>query len=329
MYRSGGADRDRPQRPLPCQKQVDLPSSGRPHHTGSPSSCTHPHTDKPSSGLASARIQALVTKPQTVDIRDQLILLGTGTSVGVPAIGCDCSVCNSPNPRNNRMRASAVVGLPEGNLLIDTSPDLRSQLLREGIGLIHATLYTHEHADHLFGLDDLRLFSFYLNGPVPLFCQPDVEARIRKSYDYAFSDAAPTHKGATPRLEFRTIDETPFHVLGAPVIPIRLQHGPRFEVLGFRFGNVAYCTDTNFIPAESMAKLEGLDVLILDALRPEPHATHFSLEQAVEVARQLKPKMTYFTHISHHLEYESTNASLSHGMELAYDGLRIDLGSNS
>src|SRR3954452_4433692 len=204
----------------------------------------------------------------TTDVRGQMILLGTGTSVGVPMIGCGCEVCLSDNPRNKRMRCSAVLGLPGRNLLIDASRDVRVQLLREQIGLVHSVLYTHEHADHIFGLDDLRIMQFYLGGPVPLFCEPKVEDRIRKSFDYAFSDLAQTHPGAAPQLVFRTIGLEPFDVLGARVVPIRMHHGKRFEVLGFRFGNIAYCTDSSFIPPESMEQLMGLDVLILDALRP-------------------------------------------------------------
>ncbi len=259
------------------------------------------------------------------DIRGEMILLGTGTSVGVPMIGCGCPVCRSTNPRNRRTRCSALLGLPEGNLLIDTSPDLRHQLLREQIGLVHAVLYTHEHADHIFGLDDLRLMQFHLGGPVPLYCEPVVEERIRKSYDYAFQETAELHAGAVPQLTFRRIGLQPFDVLGTHVIPIRLQHGQRFEVLGFRFGNVAYCTDVNAVPNASLDKLRGLDVLILDALRPSGHATHFSLEEAVEVANKLAPKQTYFTHMSHELEIEATNAMLPPGMALAYDGMRVPL----
>ncbi len=261
----------------------------------------------------------------TIDIRGQFILLGTGTSVGVPSIGCPCDVCQSADPRDKRTRASAIVGLPEGNLLIDTPPDLRFQLLREQIGIVHAVLFTHEHADHLFGLDDLRLFPFYLGHSVPLYCEQLVEQRIRQSFDYAFADVAHTHQGAVPQLEFRTITTVPFDVLGGRVIPIRLQHGPRFEVLGFRIGNLAYCTDCNAIPPESMALLEGLDVLILDALRPRPHVTHFSLVEAIEISRQLSPRRTIFTHMSHDLPHAATNASLPAGMELGYDGMRIPL----
>ncbi len=261
----------------------------------------------------------------STEIRGQMVVLGTGTSVGVPMIGCGCEVCRSSNPRNCRTRCSAILGLPEGNLLIDTSPDLRAQLLREEIGVVHAVLYTHEHADHIFGLDDLRLMQFHLGGPVPLYCEPAVEQRIRKSYDYAFAGAADLHAGAVPQLAIRRIGLEPFDVLGARVVPIRLKHGKRFEVLGFRFGNVAYCTDVNSIPPESMERLQGLDVLLLDALRPRGHATHFSLEEAIEVARLLAARQTYFTHMSHELEHEAANASLPPGMALAHDGLRVAL----
>jgi phosphoribosyl 1,2-cyclic phosphate phosphodiesterase len=261
----------------------------------------------------------------TTDIRGQMIVLGTGTSVGVPALGCGCDVCQSKDPRNNRSRCSIILGLPEGNLLVDTPPDLRQQLLREGIGIVHAVLYTHEHADHLFGLDDLRLFPFYLGKPVPLYCEPSVEMRIRKSYDYAFTDHAPTHPGATPSLVFERISTEPFEVLGCRVIPIRMQHGPRFQVLGFRFGDIAYCTDTNFIPDASVELMHDLDVLIIDALRFKPHATHFSLDQAVEIAQRVGAKQTYLTHTSHELDYEATNAILPPGIAMAYDGLKIPL----
>jgi phosphoribosyl 1,2-cyclic phosphate phosphodiesterase len=261
----------------------------------------------------------------TTDIRGQLILLGTGTSVGVPSIGCGCEVCASPDEHDKRTRCAALIGLPQGNLLIDTPPDLRQQLLRERVGIVHTVLFTHEHADHIFGLDDLRLFQFYLGHPVPLYCERVVEQRIRKSFDYAFTDAEPTHAGAAPQLDFHEIGLAPFDVLGGHILPVRLNHGPRFDVLGFRIGNVAYCTDTNGIPADSMARLAGLDVLIIDALRHRPHVTHFSLDQAVEVACQLKPKRAIFTHISHDLGHEATNASLPPGMELGYDGMRIPL----
>ena len=261
--------------------------------------------------------------PATTDIRGQLILLGTGTSVGVPTIGCGCRVCTGGKPRNQRTRCSAVLGLPLGNLLIDTPPDLRFQLLRERLGVIHAVLFTHEHADHIFGVDDLRLMPFFLGHAVPLYCEEIIEQRLRKAYDYAFEEGAPTHVGATPELEFHRIGTDPFEVLGTRILPIRLQHGPRFQVLGFRIGNVAYCTDTNQIPEGSWPRLEGLDVLILDGLRDRPHATHFCLDEAIAVAERLKPRRTLFTHVSHELDYDETNAKLPPGMELAYDGQRL------
>lgn len=262
---------------------------------------------------------------RTISFPGEMILLGTGTSVGVPSIGCPCPVCTGGHPKNQRTRCSAILGLPAGNLLIDTPPDLRQQLVREGIGIVHAVAYTHEHADHIFGMDDLRLFQFYLERPVPLFCREVVELKLRAAFDYAFADIEQTHKGAVPRLEFHRIDASPFQTLGAEVIPIPLKHGPRFEVLGFRVGNVAYCTDCNEIPESSMRLLQGLDTLVLDGLRYTPHVTHFNLEQAIEVARQLGARQTYFTHCSCELDYESTNAKLPAGMQLAFDGLRIPL----
>jgi len=258
-------------------------------------------------------------------IPGEMIFLGTGTSVGVPAIGCDCAVCTSDDPRNRRTRCAVAIGLPGGNLLIDTPPDLRTQLLREQLGIIHAVLYTHEHADHIFGLDDLRLMQFYLGGPVPLYCEPQVETRIRTSFDYAFVQKQGLHTGAVPQLKMHTIGLEPFEVLGTSIVPVRLEHGPRFKVLGFRFGNVAYCTDTNGIPPESMEKLRGLDVLVLDCLRREPHATHFGLAQSLAVVAELAPRRTLLTHISHGLEHEAICAELPSSVELAYDGLRVPL----
>lgn len=253
----------------------------------------------------------------------EVVFLGTGTSVGVPAIGCPCDVCQSTDPRNNRTRCAIVFRLPGGDLLIDTPPDLRTQLLRERIGLINAVVFTHEHADHVFGLDDLRLFPFRLNAAVPVYCQSHVEDRIRKSFDYAFSDRPATHPGSRPRLEIRNITHEPFEAMGETVTPIPMQHGPHFEVLGFRIGDFAYCTDTNFISDESMGLLEGLNTLVLGALRWSPHPTHFSVDEAIAVAQKLSPKQTYFTHISHELDHGPTCDELPDGIDLAYDGLRV------
>ena len=258
-------------------------------------------------------------------IRGQFIFLGTGTSHGVPVIGCDCATCRSPDPRNQRTRCSVLLGLPEGNLLIDTPPDLRTQLLREQVGLIHAVAFTHGHADHLFGLDDLRIFAEYLGGDLPVYCTEAVERRIRTAFDYAFDPVARQYPaGGVPRLVFRRIAAEPFEVLGARVVPIPLKHG-RYDVLGFRVGRIAYCTDTNEIPAESAERLRDLDVLVLDALRRRPHATHFSLEEAVAAAERLGPRRTLLTHMCHDLEHAATEAALPPGIEPAYDGLAVPL----
>lgn len=253
----------------------------------------------------------------------EMVLLGTGTSHGVPVIGCHCRVCTSSDPRNNRMRTGVAVRTPAGVFLIDTSPELRIQLLREKIDLVHAVVYTHSHADHLFGLDDLRLFGYRLESAVPLYCEQIVEEQIRKAFPYAFTTPDPDlHLGAIPLLEFRRIGLAPFEILGVQIQPIRLLHG-KLPILGYRVGDVAFCTDVSFIPDESWALLENLDVLIVDALRDEPHATHFGIPQALAAIERVKPKQAYLTHVSHHLEYTETNARLPAGVELSYDGLRI------
>lgn len=255
-----------------------------------------------------------------------LVLLGTGTSHGVPMIGCGCEVCQSTDPHNQRTRTGVFVRAPQGNFLIDTSPELRIQLLREKISRVSAAVFTHGHADHIFGLDDLRLFGYYLEGPVPLYCEELVEERIRASFDYAFGDyVSPfpaNHWGAIPQLEIRRIGLEPFEILGQTVQPIRLLHG-QLPVLGYRIENVAFCTDVSRIPDESWPLLEGLDVLVLDALRYKPHATHFSVDQALEVVDRVRPRQTYLTHISHSLDHAATNARLPAGVQLAYDGLTI------
>ncbi len=260
----------------------------------------------------------------TTDIRGKLVFLGTGTSVGIPLIGCGCGTCKSLNPKNNRTRCGVVLGLPEGNLLIDTPTELRIQLLREGLGRIDATAYTHDHADHLYGMDDLRLFPYYQGQPMPIYCEEAVENRLRRSFDYCFVPRAHEYAGGVPQIEIRRIGLEPFSLLGARVIPIRLEHG-KFKVLGYRVGNVAYCTDTNHIPDESWPLLEGLDVLILDALRFQPHPTHFCLDEAIDVAQRLRPRQTYFTHISHEMEHEKVSSQLPPGIALAYDGLQVAL----
>jgi phosphoribosyl 1,2-cyclic phosphate phosphodiesterase len=248
--------------------------------------------------------------------------LGTGTSVGVPMIGCDCPVCTSDDPRNHRYRSSVVIGTPGGNLLIDSGPELRLQLIREKIKVVHAVLYTHYHADHIFGLDDLRMMSRHLDGPVPLYCAAEVEDVIRRAFSYAFQTGTELPIGWVPRLEFRRIGTEPFEALGQRVTPIPLVHN-WFEVLGFRIDDVAYCTDVSAIPEASWPLLEGLRVLVIDALRFKPHPAHFSLDQALEVIARLGPEKAYLTHMTHDFDYADLNPRLPAGVEMAYDGLNF------
>jgi phosphoribosyl 1,2-cyclic phosphate phosphodiesterase len=247
--------------------------------------------------------------------------LGTGTSVGVPMIGCDCDVCRSDNPRNHRYRCAVLVRAPGGNLLIDTPPELRLQLIRERVAAIHAALFTHYHADHLFGLDDLRPVPRLIGRAVPLYCTAEVEGKIRQAFAYAFSPSVEhLPAGMVPKLTFHRITTDPFEVGGEVVTPIPLIHA-HFDVFGFRIGDVAYCTDVSEIPRSSWPRLEGLRVLILDALRLKPHPAHFGLDQALDVISQFRPQRAYLTHMSHELEHEATNRTLPPGVELAYDGL--------
>jgi phosphoribosyl 1,2-cyclic phosphate phosphodiesterase len=254
----------------------------------------------------------------------RLIFLGTGTSSGVPLLGCDCSVCSSTDPRNNRTRPSVLMAFPAGNLLIDTPPEMRVQLLRERVSRVHAIAFTHHHADHLYGLDDARMFPKWIGGPVPVFCEDDTQEYIRRVFSYAFrEESSGWPAGFIPKIEFRPVGPyRPFEVLGQTILPVRLHHG-RFTVLGFRVGDLAYCTDVNRIPDETFDALKGLDVLILDALRFDPHPTHFHLEEALRVVERLKPKRAYFTHCSHEFDFERVEAMLPPNVHLAYDGLVV------
>lgn len=262
---------------------------------------------------------------QAVGPKRRLIFLGTGTSTGVPMIGCECSVCTSSDPRNHRTRPSVLLSLPGGNLLIDTTPEMRLQLLRERIRHVHAIAFTHHHADHLFGLDDARLFPRWIGGPVPVYCEQSTEECIRRVFHYAFhegNDKLPA--GFVPKMRFVRLEPgVAFEAAGDRVLPIRLEHGP-FSVLGFRVGGLAYCTDVSRIPEASRAMLQGLDVLVLDALRYEPHPTHFSLREALEVAASLKPRRTFLTHLSHTFDHGPTQAELPENVWLAYDGLGVE-----
>jgi phosphoribosyl 1,2-cyclic phosphate phosphodiesterase len=253
-----------------------------------------------------------------------LTFLGTGTSVGVPMLGCTCPVCRSTDPRNHRDRCAVLIGTPQGNILIDTPPELRLQLLRERVLLVHAVVFTHYHADHLFGLDDVRPFPRLLGGPVPLYCTDEVEEKIRQAFAYAFTpEAEHLPPGYLPKLAIQRITTEPFTVLGERFVPIPLLHG-KFNVFGYRVGDLAYCTDVNRILDEGWPRLEGVRTLIVDALRPKPHPGHFGLDEALDVIARLKPERAYLTHMGHELEHEATNRRLPPGVELAYDGLKLE-----
>lgn len=233
-------------------------------------------------------------------------------------VGCDCPVCKSSNPRNNRMRTGVFVRNGEHGFLIDTPPELRLQLVRDSIHMVDGVVYTHAHADHILGLDDLRIFGFKRKQPVPLYCEDAVEQTIRRTFAYAFDDGPVKSLHSSPKLTFHEIGLRPFELCGLTIQPIRLIHG-RLPVLGFRMNDVAFCTDVSEIPEESWPLLEGLRVLVLGAIRDEPHPTHFNIEQALQVVERCRPQKAFFTHVSHSLDYETTNARLPDGVELAYD----------
>ena len=251
----------------------------------------------------------------------RLTLLGTGTSYGVPVIACSCRVCTSDDPRDKRTRAAAFVEVGGRGFLIDTGPELRLQALRNDVRRVDAVLYTHYHADHVNGLDDLKAFNAVLQGPLPCFGNRATEAVLRDRFDYAF--AGTPYVGAIPHITFRSV-EAPFDALGVRVTPVPLRHG-RIEATGWRIGGAAYLTDCNGIPPRSLELLGDLDLLVIDGLRPRPHPTHFSIPEAVEVARELRPKLTLLTHLTHEVERDVVGPELPPGVELAYDGQVIDL----
>jgi phosphoribosyl 1,2-cyclic phosphate phosphodiesterase len=256
-----------------------------------------------------------------------ITVLGSGTSVGVPVIGCDCPVCHSDDPRDKRQRPSILVSYAEGsrtrNVLIDTTPDFRQQALQAGFRTLDAILYTHAHADHIMGLDDIRPFNYGHQQPIPVYAAADTLERILRVFPYAFSGDVP-HPGGSPRLSGHVLNGDALDLFGLSFRPVPIKHGP-LDILGFRFGRAAYLTDDTEIPHSSRGLLSDLDVLFLDALRHEPHPMHSTVEQALAVVAQLKPKRAYFTHISCRLPHEETNASLPAHVQLAYDGLRLQI----
>lgn len=250
-----------------------------------------------------------------------LTVLGSGTSMGVPTIGCDCAVCRSTDPHDKRTRPSVMIEYGGKVVLIDTTPDFREQAIREHICHLDAVLYTHTHADHLLGIDDLRPLS-YLHKPnkLPLYAQPQAIEHIRRMFRYIFDG---DYKfGGTPLLELHPILAT-VELFGARFEPVTVIHGDA-EILGFRFGSAAYLTDHSEIPERSFSQLQGLDILFLDALRYKPHPTHSTVETSLKIVERVRPQRAFFTHICHDLAHEAANATLPANVRLSYDGMKLE-----
>lgn len=251
----------------------------------------------------------------------KLTFLGTGTSQGIPMIGCGCEVCSSIDPRDKRLRASALVEHGGVRILIDAGPDFRQQMLSAGISGVDAILLTHNHKDHTGGLDDIRAFNYHSRKPVHIYCEKYVEDSLKMEFSYAFAENK--YPGA-PDWETHIIDDTPFTINGVEIIPIRGRHF-RLPVLGYRIGNIAYCTDMNHIPQEEFAKLQGLEHFVINCVRRGHHISHFSLEEAIETAQKVGAKHSWLTHLSHQLpRQEVLEKELPAGISPAYDGLTID-----
>lgn len=249
-------------------------------------------------------------------------MLGSGTSVGVPTIGCHCDVCESTDPRDQRLRPSILVSYEGRNVLIDTTPDLRTQALRAHMEHLDAVIFTHSHADHMMGLDDVRPFNFRQKGQIPIFASPETMAAIQRGFAYIFDGG--TKDSNVPKIDARVISGAPFDLWGMEFLPVPVLHG-RLMIYGFRFGNAAYLTDHSEIPETSLDLLHGLDVLFLDALRYKPHPTHSTVERSSRTVEKLAPRRTYFTHICHDLGHARAESLLPPHIRLAYDGLEIEL----
>jgi phosphoribosyl 1,2-cyclic phosphate phosphodiesterase len=254
-------------------------------------------------------------------MRAILTVLGSGTSMGVPTIGCDCAVCRSLDPRDRRTRPSVMISYNGRHALIDTTPDFREQALREKITQLDAVLYTHTHADHILGIDDLRPLT-YRHKPrkMPLYATPRNCEFLRNMFRYIFE--AEYKFGGLPLVELQPI-EGAVELFGARFEPLTVIHGET-PILGFRFGSAAYLTDHSEVPAETLEKLQDLDILFLDALRYKPHPTHSTVGQSLKIVAEVKPKRTFFTHICHDLPHVATNAALPPGVQLAFDGMKLE-----
>ena len=252
----------------------------------------------------------------------KITFLGTGTSHGVPMIGCDCATCRSEDPRDKRLRTSIYVQMDDGTaILVDAGPDLRQQALRHNIRRVDTIVFTHGHADHIFGLDETRRFTGVSKQSLPCYGDELTLSDIRKTFAYVFDPETP-RGGGLPELDLRLVTG-PIGVGPHQVMPVPVLHGER-PILGLRFGSFAYLTDCSRIPDSSWPLLHNLDVLVIDALRHRPHPTHFSLSEATEAARRIAAGRTYFTHMCHDLPHAVTNAALPDGMALAYDGLELE-----
>ena len=251
----------------------------------------------------------------------KLTFLGTGTSTGVPTVGCRCAVCNSPAQHDKRTRPSLMLEYSGRTVLIDTTPDFRWQALRQKIQRVDAIVFTHAHADHVLGLDDVRPFYFRQKDPIPVYADTRCMESLHRIFTYIFDQTYPY--GGILKVDPHLIDG-PFSLWEMQMVPLPVLHGT-LPVLGFRFGNVAYVTDFSTIPDSTLDLMTGLDVLILDALRHKPHPTHSTIENSLTLVESLKPARAYFTHIAHELGHEETNASLPPNVRLAYDGLEVNL----
>ena len=248
--------------------------------------------------------------------------LGTGTSSGIPMIGCDCEVCKSDDPRDNRLRSSIMVNSGRTSLVVDTTPDFRYQMLRTNTKHVDAIVFTHPHKDHIAGLDDIRAFNFFSRKPMELFANSLTEEALRRDFYYAFAERK--YPGV-PEINLNLIATEPFVVGDIPVQPVEVWH-MKMPVLGFRFGKFTYITDANRLDDEAKEKVRGSEILVLNALRKEPHISHFSLSEAIALVRELQIPQAYFTHISHQLgRHDDVSRELPNGIELAYDGLVIEI----
>ena len=251
----------------------------------------------------------------------RVTFLGTGTSTGVPVPTCDCEICRSDDPRDKRLRPSVLLEWPDASVLVDTSTDLRQQALRLPIRRVDAVLYTHAHADHILGLDELRLFNWRQRGAIPAYGSAETLRAIARTFWYVFEDVP--EGGGKPALELREVRGR-FSLLGREVVPVPLRHGS-LSILGYRIGGFAYVTDASHVPDDSRPLLEGLDLLVLNALRLRPHPTHFHLESALDEASRIGARRTLLTHVAHEMGHRATSASLPPGVEIAYDGLVVEL----